>query len=206
PAARSSPSSSRNNTYRKRYGWKYHPSMWLPILVSAVGVFILSSILHMLLPWHKNDFRGVGNEDDLMAALRAQNLAPGDYMIPRAATMAEMKTAEFCARYERGPKAVFTILRPGKLSMGPALAKWFVYTLVVSAVAALMAGPVLGAGADIHPIFHIVGLGAWLGYAAALWQGNIWYQRSAATTLRSTIDGLLYAIVTAAVFVWLWPH
>src|SRR6185437_7571841 len=179
--------------------------MWLPILASAVGVFIVSSILHMLLPgWHKNDFRRVRREDEFLDALRALDLSPGDYMLPRAATVAELRDAGFRAKYERGPKAVFTVLRPGKMSMGPALAKWFVYTLVVSAVAALAARPVLGPRPDVHAIVHVIGLAAWLGYAAALWQQTIWYQRSAAATLRSTLDGLLYAIVTAAAFVWLW--
>ncbi|HEX7420299.1 MAG TPA: hypothetical protein VF505_10460 [Thermoanaerobaculia bacterium] len=31
-------------------------ALWLPILLSALFVFIVSSIIHMAPLWHKNDF------------------------------------------------------------------------------------------------------------------------------------------------------
>ena len=57
--------------------------LWLPILLSAVFVFIVSSIVHMVLPHHRTDYAKVPREDDVMAALRPFNIAAGDYLMPR---------------------------------------------------------------------------------------------------------------------------
>jgi hypothetical protein len=40
------------------------PSLWLPILVSAIIVFLASWILHMFLPYHRSDFQKVPSEDE----------------------------------------------------------------------------------------------------------------------------------------------
>ncbi|HET7109995.1 MAG TPA: hypothetical protein VFI41_03915, partial [Gemmatimonadales bacterium] len=59
-------------------------SLWLPILLSAVAVFIVSAVIHMALQfWHRNDFRTVPNEDAVMAALRPFDIPPGDYIVPQ---------------------------------------------------------------------------------------------------------------------------
>ena len=73
-------------------------SLWLPILASAVFVFIVSSIIHMALPWHKGDFRKIPSEDQVMDALRPLNIPRGDYMVPRPHNMNDMKTPEFKAK------------------------------------------------------------------------------------------------------------
>src|SRR5438132_10148478 len=59
-------------------------SLWLPILVSAVIVFLASSVIHMAPLWHKNDFPKAPREAELLAALRPLAIPPGDYFIPRA--------------------------------------------------------------------------------------------------------------------------
>ena len=46
-------------------------SLWLPILLSAVVVFAASSIIHMVLPYHRNDFKKLPDEEGFLAALRA---------------------------------------------------------------------------------------------------------------------------------------
>ncbi|MGH9394594.1 MAG: hypothetical protein ACRD1E_10525, partial [Terriglobales bacterium] len=171
---------------------------------SIVLVFLVSSLLHMALPWHKRDYRKLPNEDEAMTALRG--VPPGDYMLPHADDMAMMRTPEFRAKIERGPKAVLTVMHPGPVNIAPALVKWFIYLLVVAGVTALLAAAVLRPGAASHAVFHLIALASWLGYSAALWQFTIWHQRSWAATLRSTLDGLLYAFITAGVFVWLWPR
>ena len=43
-------------------------------------------------------------------------------------------------------------------------------------------------------------------YAVALWQLSIWYGRSWRITIMYTLDGLIYALLTAGVFGWLWPR
>ena len=59
-------------------------SLWVPILLSAVLVFFVSAIIHMVLPFHKNDFKKIDKEDEILDAFRKLGLAPGDYMAPSA--------------------------------------------------------------------------------------------------------------------------
>jgi hypothetical protein len=35
---------------------------------------------------------------------------------------------------------------------------------------------------------------------------SIWYSRAWINTIKSTIDGLIYALLTAGTFGWLWPR
>ena len=180
-------------------------ALWLPILLSAVAVFIISSIIHMALPWHRNDFLKVPREGEVMDALRSFAIPPGDYMMPRAATMAEMRAPSFSEKLNKGPVMVFTVLPNDHGSMARNLILWFIYLLVVSFFAAYVAGRALPPGARYLAVFRFVGVSAFLGYALALWQASIWFRRRACTTLKQTIDGLVYALVTAGIFGWLWP-
>lgn len=181
-------------------------ALWLPILLSAVFVFVLSSIIHMATPWHKNDYPPMPNEDRVRDALRPLAIPPGDYMVPRAQSMAEMKTPAFQEKMQQGPVLMATVMPNGMPSMGPQLTKWFIYSLAVSVFAAYVTGRALGQSSPYLSVFRFAGVTAFLGYSAALWQFNIWYHRSLRTTITSTIDGLLYALVTAGTFGWLWPQ
>lgn len=180
-------------------------SLWLPILLSAVLVFIASSIIHMALPWHRSDYRAMPKENEVMDALRPFAIPPGDYMLPRAGDMAQMKTPEFKEKLKKGPVAVMTVMAGAPFSMNRPLALWFVYCLVVGLFAAYVACSTLPSATAYLKVFRITGTVAFVGYTLALWQISIWYQRSWGTTIRTTIDGLIYALLTAAVFGWLWP-
>src|SRR5574340_1152165 len=111
-------------------------SLWLPILLSSVLVFVVSSIIHMALPWHKNEYPKVPDEDKVMDALRPFAIPPGDYMMPRAATAQEMRAPEFAEKLKKGPVMVFTVIPNGPVSMGKSLILWFVYSVVVGFFAA----------------------------------------------------------------------
>ena len=82
--------------------------LWLPILLSAVFVFIASSIIHMFSPWHKGDYLTVPNQDRVMDALRPFAIPAGDYMLPHPASAAEMKSPEFAEKLKRGPVVIMT--------------------------------------------------------------------------------------------------
>jgi hypothetical protein len=181
-------------------------SLWLPILLSAVFVFIASSVIHMATPWHKSDYLTVPREDDTLNALRPLAIPPGDYMMPRPTSAAAMRSPEFVERANRGPVMVLTVLPNGMTPMGGLLVKWFVYLAVVALFAGYIASRALAPGADYLSVFRFVGAAAFLGLAMALWQMAIWYRRSMGTTVRSTIDGLLYAGIMAGTFGWLWPR
>jgi hypothetical protein len=178
--------------------------LWLPILVSAVAVFVASSLIHMVLPWHRNDFPRMPNEDSVMDALRPLGIPPGSYFFPRPATRQEMRSPEFMERMKRGPVAMLTVM-PGSMSMGPTMAKWFGYILIVCALSAYVAINALNPGAPTNSVIRFVGVPAFLGFTLALWQMSIWYARPWSLTLKATLDGLLYAAITAGVFAWLWP-
>lgn len=181
-------------------------SLWLPILLSAVFVFVASSIVHMALPHHRTDYGKVPAEDDVMAALRKFNIPPGDYMMPRPESPAAMRSPEFLAKRDKGPVAIFTIFPPGPPSMGQSMGTWFVYCVVVGIFAGYIAGRAVGPGAEYLTVFRFAGTTAFACYGVALWQHSIWYKRAWSTTIKSTIDSLVYALLTAGTFGWLWPR
>jgi hypothetical protein len=181
-------------------------ALWIPIVLSAVIAFVVSSVIHMMSPWHKSDYPKLPNQDAIMDALRPFAIPPGDYMLPRPNDMNDMKSAEFIAKVNKGPKVVMTVMQPGTTGMGKNLAGWFVYLLAVDVFAAYVAGRALPHGADYLHVFRFVGVTAFLGFSAALWQLAIWYSRSVNITIKSSIDGLIYALLTAGTFGWLWPR
>ena len=181
-------------------------ALWLPILLSSVMVFVVSSVIHMFTPWHKGDYPKIPNEDRVMDALRPFNIPPGDYMFPRPSSMADMRSPEFAAKRNKGPVMIVTVLPSGPVGMGKELVLWFLFSVVVGVFAAYVAGRALPSGTDYLRVFQFVGATAFLGYSFALWPIAIWYHRSLGTTIRSTIDGLLYALLTAGTFGWLWPR
>ena len=181
-------------------------SLVIPILLSAVIVFIASSIIHMVLGYHRNDFRGVSQEDAVQTALRPFDLTPGDYVLPYAGSMERMKNPEFVARRSKGPVLVMTVLPPGEVSMGKSLALWFAYSLVVSIFAGYVASRALEPGADYLSVFRFAGTTAFAAYSLALLQDTIWHGRNWGMTLKMMVDGLIYALLTAGTFGWLWPR
>jgi hypothetical protein len=181
-------------------------ALWLPILLSAVFVFIVSSIIHMTPLWHKNDYPAMPNQDQVTIALRTLAIPPGDYIIPRAKDMKEMRTPEFKEKFKAGPVMFMTVLANPKMSMARPLTLWFIYIFVTSLLVAYVASRTLAPGADREMVFYVAGTVAFIGYAAALWQMSIWYGRALSMTIKATLDGLIFAAVTAATFVWLWPR
>ena len=181
-------------------------SLAIPILVSAVIVFVASSIIHMVLPYHRNDLRKLPKEDDVLESLRRFNLSPGDYAAPHAGSPAGMKQPEFVEKMKKGPIVFMTIALGGPPSMATNLVLWFLYSIVVSFFAAYIAGLAVGPGADYLTVFRFVGSTAFMGYSLALLQNSIWYKRNWGTTLKSVFDGLVYGLLTAGTFGWLWPR
>ena len=181
-------------------------ALWVPMVLSAVLVFIASSVIHMVTGFHKNDYPAPPNQDALADAIRPFNLTPGDYLIPAPADLKDMGTPAFKAKAERGPRIVFTVLPNGMAPMGSLLLKWFVYALIISALAGAIASRALSPGVPYLSVFKSVGATAFLGYVGALWQSTIWYGKGLGLTVRATVDGAIYAMLTAGVFGWLWPR
>ena len=181
-------------------------ALWLPILLSAVIVFVVSSIIHIATPWHKGDYRKMADEDKAMDSLRPLALPPGDYMVPRPPSAQEMRSPDFVEKMNKGPVLVLTVMPSGPVQMTKSLVLWFLYSAVVGFFAAYVASRALPVGAPQARVFQLVGVTAFVGYSVALWQMSIWYRRAWGTTVRATIDGLIYALLTASIFAWLWPR
>jgi hypothetical protein len=181
-------------------------ALWLPVLLSSVIVFVASSLIHMVLPWHKNDYPAVPNQDRVMDALRPFAIPPGDYMIPRPASRQDMRSPEFTEKLKKGPVLMMTVMPSGPMGMGKNLAQWFVFSVVVGIFAAYVAGRALPSGAHYLQVFRFVGVTAFIAYAFALWPMSIWYKRAWSLTIKATVDGLLYGLLTAGTFGWLWPR
>jgi hypothetical protein len=181
-------------------------ALGLPIVLSAVFVFVASSIIHMASPWHKSDYPKIPNEDRVRDVLRPLAIPPGDYMVPRPSSQQDLRSPAFVEKMKSGPVMVLTVLPNGPAAMGRNLGLWFVYCLVVSVFAAYIASRAVPPGTTYLEVFRFAGATAFIGYALALWQMSIWYRRAWMTTIKATVDGLIYGCLTAGTMGWLWPR
>jgi hypothetical protein len=180
-------------------------ALWLPILVSAVIVFFASFIMHMVLAYHKSDYRKLPDEDHVTDAIRSAGVTRGPaYFFPYF-SFKEMKSAPAIEKMKRGPVGLLTVLSSGPPAMGKNMVLWFLYCLVISIFAAYLSGRTLAPGTEFLQVFRVVGIAALLGYGAAHAQESIWNGRSWVVTFKHLFDSAVYAAVTAATFGWLWP-
>ena len=139
-------------------------TLWLPVLLSSVIVFVVSSIIHMALPWHKGDYPKVPDEDKVMDALRPYAIPPGDYLMPRPASARDMSSPEFLEKRRKGPVMLLTVMPSGTPSMAANLVLWFLYSVGVGILAAYVAARALPVGAHYLQVFRFVGVTAFASY------------------------------------------
>jgi len=180
-------------------------ALWVPILLSAVLVFVASSVIHMVLGYHAGDLAPLPSEERIAEALREADVPPGDYALPHAGSREEWSSPEFAEKMERGPVAFIRVRPTGSPPMGPILIRWFGFCLVVSLFAAYLAGRAVPPGGPYLEVFRFAGTTAFIGYGMALWGDAIWFGRKGSALLRYTLDALIYGLLTAGVFGWLWP-
>lgn len=177
--------------------------LWVPILLSAVAVFILSAISNAALPFHRNEWNKLENEDAVAAALRSSNPKPGLYNIPFA-TPGAMKDPAWQAKIAAGPNAYITVLPAGMPAMGKMMAQSVFYNLVVSFFVAYIASHTIAAGAEYLTVFRVTGTVAFMAYVMSSVPDSIWYGRPWKSLLLLTADALVYGLVTGGVFGWRW--
>ena len=148
-------------------------ALWLPILVAAVLVFFASYAIHMVLTYHRTDYRKLPSEEAIMDALRPFNIAPGDYHTPRPESPAAMRTPEFVAKMKKGPVFTMTVFPAGDVGMGRRLINWFLFCVVVGVFSAYLTSRALPAGAPYLEVFRFAGTVAFVGYGLALWEDTI---------------------------------
>lgn len=178
-------------------------SLWLAILLSAVIVWVASFLVWMVMPYHKNDYRGLPDEGAVLGAM--QNLAPGQYNFPHLASRADLKQPEVAAKFESGPAGFLTVVPRGAPNMGKGMALSFLYFLLVGVCVAYLTGRTLSPGTEYLTVFRVAGTTAWLAYGAASVTDAIWFGRPWSSVAKTLIDALIYGLLTAGVFGWLWP-
>lgn len=179
--------------------------LWLPILLSGVFVFMASSVLHMVLPFHRSDYAPLPNEEAVLQAIRDAGVQPGEYMFPHCDSPKEVTSPEFLAKCNQGPVGNVTFLPNGPFTMGRALLQWFVFTLVVSLFVGYIGSLALPIGVGYSAVFRVTATIAILGYAFSNVMNSIWKGVRWKTTAKFVFDGIVYALLTGGTFGWLWP-
>jgi len=180
-------------------------ALWLPIVLSAIIVFVASSIMHMLLPYHQGDYRQLPEEDKLLAALRTVGLQRGLYIFPYG-THKEMKSPAMIEKYKQGPVGMITVFPSGPPAMPKFLGLWFAYTLIIGFFVAYLTGHTVKSGEPYLVVFRVAGTAAFLAYGLGNLSNGIWKGQPWGMTLKEVIDGLVYGLLTAGTFGWLWPR
>lgn len=202
--------------------------LWLPILLSGVGVWILSAVGWMVLGHHKKDRDaipgGARGEQELMDTITRLNIRPGNYgfpdfcqhqNLPRKERMEAMK-----ALYDKHPQGLLRVWAP--TNMGANMLLSFLFYLVTSAVigylgwAALPHGGsvagvpgvpgVSGAGGSMFSkVFQVLGTAGVLAYCFASFPNDLWFQKKRRAMAMDWIDGVVFGLVTGAIFGAFWP-
>jgi len=180
-------------------------ALWLPILLSAVIVFIASSIMHALLTYHRSDCHQLPDEDKLLATLRAAGLKRGFYMFPYCLPK-EMKSPATIEKFKQGPVGTLTVFPSGPPAMPKFLGMWFAYCLIVGFFVAYLTGRTVAPGAPYLGVFRVAGTAGFLAYGLGHLSNGIWKGEPWGMTLKEVFDGLIYGLLTAGTFGWLWPR
>ena len=180
-------------------------ALWLPILLAAVIVFIASAIMHTVLTYHQSDCTQLPDEEKLLTAMRAAGVKRGYYHFPFT-THKEMKSPAVVEKFKQGPVGMMTVLQNGPPALPKYLVSWFVYCLVIGFFVAYLAAHTLARGANYLEVFRVVGTAAFLAYGLGQLANSIWKGQPWGMTIKEIIDGLIYGLLTAGTFGWLWPH
>ena len=178
-------------------------SLWLPILLSAVAVFIASSVIWMVVQYHNSEWRKLPDEEGARSVLKG--VKPGQYSVPHCASAADRSNPDWQEKYRTGPAAMIIVMTHGSLAMGKQLTQWFIYCVIVSVLVAYVTSVALISGADYLAVFRVSGTVAVLTYAGAVPIKSIWFGHQWSATAKDALDGLIYGLLTAGVFGWLWP-
>jgi hypothetical protein len=180
-------------------------ALWLPILLAAVIVFFASSIMHMVLPYHRGDYKQLPDEEKILGVLRAAGLQRGLYVLPFA-THKNMKSPELQEKYKQGPVGMLTVAPNGPPAMSKFLGLWFGYCLIIGFFVAYLTGHTVASGANYLVVFRVAGTAAFMAYGLGNLSNGIWKGQTWGVTIKEVVDGLIYGLLTAGTFGWLWPH
>ena len=180
--------------------------LWMPILLGSVLAWISSALIHMLLKYHNSDYRKLANEDEVAASIRHGSPQTGLHSIPHCKDMSELAEPAMQAKFVDGPVAFVTIFPNGLPRMGKLVGQQVVYFLIGCALIAWCATLALAPGANYMDVFSFVAPVAFLAFGWAVVPFAIWFGHPWSMTAKYLLDALIYALVVAGSFAWLWPR
>ena len=178
----------------------------IPIVAAAVAVFVASSVIHMVLQWHKSEYRGLPNEDDVRAVVRAGGAGPGQYIIPYCSDPKDMQSEAMKQKLAEGPVGAITLRPVRPIAMGPLLGGWFALNLAIAAIVGYLACSTLSTQTSFLGVCRLVGAATFLAYAAGAVSNAIWWGKPRSAALKEVGDALIYGLVSALAFAALWPR
>lgn len=174
--------------------------LWLPIVVSALFAWFASFLMHMVLPHHKGEWKGLPNEEGVMSALRGT--PPGQYMFPWCEP-SQMKDPAMQEKIKQGPSGHMTIW-PGPFNMGLNLVLTLLTYLVIGVFVAYIGWHGMeGEAPEYMRVFRICGTAAFMAHGLGMLTHMIWFKVKGFWTY--LFDNLVFALLTAGTFGWLWP-
>jgi hypothetical protein len=180
-------------------------SLWIPVVVSTIAVFVASSIVHMALRYHRADVKALPDEEAAREALGKQKTVPGVYYVPYCLDAKQMKEPATKEKFAKGPVAMITLVPSGAPRMGKHLAQWLGLVFLVSFTAAYVARLTLAPGAAGMLVMRVTGAVAFGCYGISHISDSIWKAQPWDNTGRALLDAVIYAIVTGVTFRLLWP-
>jgi len=178
--------------------------LWLPIVVATVACFVASSLMWMVLPHHKADIKPLPDEKAYTDAVGSMGLEPGVYMYPNCQSGESMNSESMKQRWEAGPWGMLTIF-PGKPNFPRNLMVNLFECLVVTAITAYLASMAMNVGANTTDVARFTFTSAFLGFVVGGWSGAAFMGTPLRFVLTSAFDTIVYAVLTAAAFAFLWP-
>jgi hypothetical protein len=175
--------------------------LWLPVLASAVLMFVASSVIWMFVRWHNSDYRQTRDEEAVRSALSGAE--PGFYLLPYCMDPAEFKRPEIRQKFEAGPLAYITVVPNGVPNMAPRLVGMFLFFLLVGVLSAYFVSRTLAPDAAYLEVFRIAGTAAFVANGIAVIPESLWYGRPWPMTFKYLLDALIYGLLTGGVFGWL---
>jgi len=179
--------------------------LWLPIVVGTGLAWIASGLIHMLLKYHHSDYQQLTNEDEVMSAVQKGSPKLGIHAFPYCSDMAGMGDPDVQQKFARGPVGMLTVFPNGTPKMGKLMAQQISFFLLGCTLIAYSTTLAMGPGAEYLVVFRFVAVIGFLTFGWAVIPFSIWYGHQWSTTAKYLLDALIYGLVVAGSFAWLWP-
>lgn len=179
--------------------------LWMPILLGAFLAWVASAMIHMALKYHNSDYKQLPNEDEVVAAIGRGAPSPGVHSMPYCSDMKGMGEPAMQARFTNGPVAFVTVFPNGMPKMGKLIGQQMLFFLIGCVLIGGCAAQVLPPGAAPMAVFHLIAPVGFLAFGWGVVPFSIWYGHAWSTTAKYLLDALIYGLVVAGCFAWLWP-